>query len=128
MLQTQIVPMIDQIRIYFSQSLRNKLLTMVWLGIAVLPAFGLCWVKEEYPNIPSALMTMLIIGYLCYCVCALYLYVAVIHHLDHDPTLSFWGALKRGMASLRLLLRFVPVIGSLFEPDEDKTHYDPDDE
>ena len=45
-----------------------------------------------------------------------------------DEAISFWTALKRSYGDFRLLLRLVPIIGPLFESDEDKTHFDPDDE
>ena len=42
--------------------------------------------------------------------------------------MSFVVAVKLSYGDFRLLLRFVPVIGPLFEPDEDKTRYDPEEE
>ena len=111
------------------QRLRDKILLLVWFGVAALPMLGLVWVKEKYSeHVSSPLMTMLIIGYLVYCAVTFYILSSTIHYLNEDPAVSFFGAVKRGIGSLRLLLRFIPVIGSLFEPDEDKTHYDPDDE
>lgn len=111
------------------QWLRSKFLFLVWLGLAILPPLGLRWVKENYSEpLPSLVMTILIIGYIVYCAVTFYILISAIHYLNEDPAVSFLGAVKRGIGSLKMLLRFIPVIGSLFEPDEDKTHPDPDDE
>jgi hypothetical protein len=73
-------------------------------------------------------MWIIVPAYLFVVASSFYLLLASIRHLDEDPLISFWEALKRGYGGLRILLQFIPVIGSLFQPDEDKTRYDPDDE
>ncbi len=114
---------------YLWKFLRNKFLMVMWLCCAALPAAGLNWMREHHPElVPSLLMWLFAPAYLFYCAGSFYICFTTIRHLDEDPIISFWAALKRSYADFRLLLRFVPIIGSLFEPDEDKTHYDPEDE
>lgn len=45
-----------------------------------------------------------------------------------DPLISLAEALKRRHGSLQILLQSFSVIGSLFEPDENKTRYKSEDE
>ena len=111
------------------QWFRNKFLLVAWLGIVAAPGIGLRWLDEKHPEfVPSPIMAMLVIAYLLYCVAAFYLLMSTIHHLDEDPAVTFFGAVRRGIGSLRQLILWIPIFGALFEPDEDKTHYDPDDE
>lgn len=74
------------------------------------------------------LMRVIIPAFLFYCAATFYVCLAFTRHIDEDPGMSSWTALKQSYTDFRLLLVFVPIIGSLFEPDEDKTHYDPRDE
>jgi len=114
---------------YFWKYIRNKFLGVIWLLMVALPAMGLVWIKENHPDVlPSVVMWVIIPGYLFYVASTFYLLNASIHHMDEDPLISFREAVKLSFDDFRLLMRFVPVIGSLFEPDEDKTHYDPDDD
>src|SRR5436305_1076761 len=114
---------------YLWKLLRYKFLTAMWLCGAGVPAVGLHWTKERYPELfPPLLMCVVIPAYLFYCAGSLYICVTTCRHLDEDLAISFWAALKRSYGDFRLLLMFIPIIGQLFESDEDKTHYDPDEE
>ncbi len=114
---------------YLWKLLRYKFLMVMWLCGAGLPAAGLGWIKEHHPElVPPLLMWVIIPVYLFYCAASFYLCATTSRHLDEDEAISFWTALKRSYGDFRLLLRFVPIIGPLLESDEDKTHYDPDDE
>ena len=47
--------------------------------------------------------------------------------MNQDDEL-FLSAMKRALLDFRVQQAFIPVVGHLFEPDEDKTRYDPDEE
>jgi hypothetical protein len=49
-------------------------------------------------------------------------------HYILDENHMFLEAVKRSWLDLRLKLAFVPLVGHLFTPDEDKTHHDHDDD
>jgi len=109
--------------------LRHKFLMFVWIWAALLPGLGLSWVSDHHPRLfPSWLTWVIIPLYLLYCACSYYVFATTSRYLDEDLALSFWTALKRSFGALRVMLAFVPVIGLLFQPDEDKTRYDPDDD
>ena len=55
-----------------------------------------------------------------------WLAMSTARHIFDDNQL-FLTALRFTLSDLRLKLAFVPVIGGLFTPDEDKTHKDDDD-
>jgi hypothetical protein len=110
---------------YLWKILRSKFLKLTWLCVALLPASGAGWLRER--QLPSLLMWVVVAAYLLYCGSTFYVCIRTIRHLDEDPAISIWAALRRSCGSLWLLLGFVPVVGSFFEPDEDKTRYDPDE-
>jgi hypothetical protein len=109
--------------------LRYKFLMVVWLCVIGLPAAGLIWVKEHHPElVPSVLMWFIIPGFLFCSAGSFFICLATSRHMDDDLTMSLWAAVKLSYGDFRALLSFVPVIGRLFEPDEDKAHYDPEDD
>ena len=109
--------------------LRHKFLVVLWVFVATLPGLGLTWAKEHKPEfIPSWLMGVLTFVYLFYLAGSFYVCIGTAAHIDADPAISFWLALRRSYVDLKMMLRFVPIIGPLFEPDEDKRHYDQEDE
>lgn len=114
---------------YLWKLLRYKFLMVIWLCGVGLPAIGLGWLKEHHPElVPPLLMWVITPAFLFYCAGSFYICLATSRHMDDDTAISLWAAVKLSYGDFRLLLRFVPVIGPLFEPDEDKTHYDPQDE
>jgi hypothetical protein len=110
------------------QWMRSRFLFLVWLGIVAAPGIGLRWLDEKHPEfVPSPIKAILVIGYGLYCIATFYLLMSTVHYLNEDMTTTFFGAVRRGIESLRQLIRWIPIIGALFEPDEDETRYDPDD-
>ena len=109
--------------------IRSKFLVAAWIFVVCAPAFVFHWVKENHPElIPPALMWVLVPAFLFYLGSSFYFYVGITRHMDEDPAITLWAALGLTFVEFRLLLRFIPIIGQLVEPDEDKTHYVPDDD
>jgi predicted acyltransferase len=106
------------------KGIRNKFLVLVWFGAVALPALGMIWNREHLP----ILMWLIVPAFILYCAGSIYMCVGIARQMDEDASLSPWEATKRSYGSPRLLLSFLPIIEALFEPDEDKTHYDPDED
>jgi hypothetical protein len=106
---------------------RRYFLFMIWVGCLTPLAAGLKWLGEHPELVPSLLVSVIGFAFLFFCAGSFYVLMDTGFHLDEDLTLSFWEALKRSYRDFKNLLSFVPIIGPLFEPDEDRTHHDRDD-
>ena len=93
---------------------------------SVTPVILALWLIESHPRLQPTLAWFLgpymLIGFIG----SFWLGMKTTHHIV-DEHRSIPTAVKHALYDLRLRLAFVPLIGSWFEGDEDKTKYDDED-
>lgn len=102
-----------------------KLLFIPWFLLIAAPLFFIGWWLKDHEEAsriltwvigPLVVLALLASGWLGH---------TTAHYLV-DETESFYGAIKRTIYDARFHLEFLPGIGVLFAPDEDKAHPDDD--
>jgi hypothetical protein len=104
----------------------RKFLFVFWLVVTSPPLLLFAWLIHSHENLQSWLSWLGLPLGLAWLLGSLWLGIATARHLFEEKRL-FLDSLRRSLTDLRLQLALVPIIGSLFMPDEDKTKYDDDD-
>ena len=104
----------------------SPFLLLGWLAVTSPPILWMIWLRrshEEYAGVVSWFGIPLLLVWLAG---GVWLAATTGRHMFEDNQL-FLVAVRYTLSDLRLKLAFVPVIGGLFMPDEDKTRNDEDD-
>jgi len=110
---------------WFVRKMLSPFLLFGWLAATSPPLLCLVWLRhshEEYARMLSWLGVPLGLIWLAG---GVWLAMTTARYM-FDDKLLFLTAVKFTLSDLRLKLAFVPLIGGLFMPDEDKTHNDED--
>jgi hypothetical protein len=103
----------------------HKVLFVAWFFVIASPALLIIWLLHGPENTPSWLLWVTGSWGLVSFIAAWYLGQATTHYMV-DENQMFLDSVKRALIDLRFKLVFVPIIGSWFTPDEDKTKPDDD--
>ena len=111
----------------FARWLVAKLLLLPYLLVVAGPGLLLFYLTDNKDKPLSALTAIGALEAFAAFFASLWLSKTTARYLIVE-NLMFLDAVKRTWLDARLRLAFVPVIGLLFTPDEDKTKYDDDDD
>lgn len=111
----------------FEKFVLAKLLFLFWFFIACSPVLLLRWLYPESTEKSSGL-TWITGSWALICLIVSWWFSKTNVHYMIDDQLGFPEAVKRSWYDARLRLAFIPLIGTWFIPDEDKTKYDDDDD
>jgi hypothetical protein len=105
----------------------SKVLFVAWFLITLSPALLLAWLQHYREEKESWLAGVAALWALACLVGSWWLGETTARYIVEENQM-FLDAVKRTLYDLRLRLAFIPIIGLWFTPDEDKTHYDEDDD
>jgi hypothetical protein len=118
--------MFDPLTRWFVRKLIGQFLLFGWLAVTSPPILWLLWLHDSHDEYARKLSWLALPVGLLWLAGGVWLAMTTAHHMFDDNRL-FLAAVRYTLSDLRLKLAFVPIIGGLFMPDEDKTHNDDDD-
>ena len=111
---------------WFVQKVLSQLLFFVWLAATSPPLLFLIWLRHSYEEYTTLVSWLALPVALAWLLGSWWLAATTARYVFEEKQL-FSTAVKYTLSDLRLKLAFLPVVGHLFAPDEDKTHNDGDD-
>jgi hypothetical protein len=103
----------------------HKILFVAWFLVLASPALLIMWLLHGPEHAPSLVAWITASWGLVAFIAGWYLGHATTHYMV-DENQMFLDSVKHALIDLRFKLVFVPIIGSWFTPDEDKTKPDDD--
>jgi hypothetical protein len=117
----------DALTKFFLRKFISPFLLIAWLAVTSPPILWLVWLRESHEEYIRMLSWLSVPLGILWLIGGGWLTMTTARYM-FDENQSFLLAVRYTLSDLRLKLAFIPIIGGLFMPDEDKTHNEDDDD